>query len=441
MAVVESGYDTTGSDRGSAARVHVYQLIGSDWTYQAILNVPFAHSAVFDENMLLVGTGNPAASQTAGLPGVNPYRITRNGSNVATFTAQTQLSPVSTAYGYKPIARVTRMQDRLVVGWAGDPSRNGGRGLVSVWKKNAAGTGWISPPAQEFTATGLDRYDRFGFAVAGDGAVLAVGAPRDDTAAPQAGRVYVYTWNGTAYTQPQIINSPVAQAEAGFGSSLAMKGNMMLIGAPGVTVANAPHVGAVYLYAKTAGSWQFARTMQRPASSLAEFGVEVAIGDTWLAAGSRFSSASANIASRVAFELAYPISDWYAANGLTGAFASPTADLDFDGLQNLIEYACGTNPNVSDLRFFAPGQTSGLPLVLPDAGNTDGSLLVTYLRPAGDSLLTAAVEAGPSPAAMLPVAVEPVSSSTEGTMLIATVRVRPPPGAAQFFVRVRYSYP
>lgn len=371
-AVVESGYDTTNSDRGSGARVHVYQLVAGSWISRAILSVPFAHSAVFDENMLIVGTGNPAANQASGLPGVNPYLITRNGANVPAFTAQTQLTPVSTAYGYKPISRVTRVQDRLVVGWAGDPSRNGGQGLVSVWKKNAAGTGWNSAPEQEFTATGVDRYDRFGFAVAGEGSILAVGAPRDDTVAPQAGRIYLYAWNGTAYTQTQIIESPAVQAEVGFGSSVAMKGNKMLVGAPGVIVANTPQVGAVYLYAFTGGSWQFVRTMQRPSASLSEFGVEVAIGDDWLVAGSRLGSTGANITARVALESVNSIFDWYASNGLTGPAASPTADLDFDGLPNFVEYACGMNPSVSDRHTLAPGQTSGLPLVVPDAANTDG---------------------------------------------------------------------
>ena len=440
LAIVESGYDTSNYDRGSGARVHIYQLVADSWVARSILSVPFAHSAVFDENMLLVGTGNPAPNQAAGLPGVNPYLITRDLSNVPTFTPQPQLSPFNTAYGYKPIARVARMQDRLVAGWAGDPSRTGGQGLVSVWKKNAAGNGWSSSPAQEITGTGVNRYDRFGFAVAGEGTVLAVGAPRDDTGAPQAGRVYLYSWNGTRYNQTQIINSPLVQAEAGFGSALAMKGNYLLIGMPGATVGTTPHSGAVYLYVNTGGSWQFVRTMQRPVSSLAEFGIEVAIGDTWLAAGSRFSSASAAITSRIAFELIYPISDWYAGNGLAGASAVPTADLDFDGLVNLLEYACGTNPNVSDLRFFAPGQTSGLPLVVADSANPGGSLVVTYLRPLADASLFATVEAGASPDILLPVAVEPVSSVNEGGMVIATVRVRPPPGATQFFVRVRYGY-
>jgi hypothetical protein len=203
---------------------------------------------------------------------------------------------------YKPNARHTRTEHRLNAGGAGDPRRNGGRGLVSVWQKNAAGSDWLLSPTQEFTSAEEDRYDQFGFAVAAHDAVLAVGAPRDDAGAPQAGAVYLYQWNGNAYVRTQIITSPVTQAEAGFGSALAMKGNKLLIGAPGVAIAGTPHAGAVYLYQHNGTTWQLLRQLQRPAASQAEFGIEVAIGDRWLAAGSRFSSASASLTARIALE-------------------------------------------------------------------------------------------------------------------------------------------
>jgi hypothetical protein len=302
MAVVESGYDLGKKDRGGAARVHVYQLVGDKWVGRAVLTVPYAHSAVFDENMLLVGTGNPAVNQATGTPGVNSYLVTRDAQNAATLTYQTQLRPISTRYGYKPIARVTRGENRLIVGWAGDPSRNGGRGLVSVWQKNAAGTDWIASPAQEFTATGKDRHDRFGFSVAARDTTLAVGAPRDDTIAPQAGAVYLYEWNGGSYVQTQTLTSPATQAEAGFGSALAIAGNHLLVGAPGVSVARTPHAGAVYLYGYSGGRWRLIRELQRPAASLAEFGIEVAIGERWFAAGSRFSNSGGPITERITFD-------------------------------------------------------------------------------------------------------------------------------------------
>jgi FG-GAP repeat len=444
LAVVESGYDTTNSDRGSAARVHVYQLVEGIWVGRAILSVPFAHSAVFDENMLLVGTGNPAANQASGLPGVNPYLITRDAQEVPTFTAQAQLRPTFTDYGYKPIARVLRVEDRLVAGFAGDPSRSGGGGLVVVWKKAASGTAWTSGLVQQitpFNTTGVSRRDRFGFAVAGEGTSLAVGAPRDDTTASEAGRVHLYNWNGAGYVQTQIINSPVAQAEAGFGASLAMKGNKLLIGSPGLAVSNVPHVGGVYLYMLNGGTWQFVRRMQRPSGSLADFGVEVAIGDEWLAAGSSHSSAGTDITSRIAFEPANLITHWSMKNGLQGPAADPAADADLDGTPNFLEYACGLNPISNDSKIYRDGGASGLPLITPTSTPADSFLFVTYLKPVADPLLIASVEAGTALHAMSAARTEPISSVTRNGMIITKVRIGRAPGTKAYFARVRYSYP
>jgi hypothetical protein len=408
-----------------------------------VLSLPFAHSATFDENMLLVATGNPAANQAAGQPGIQPYLITRNGQTL-TFTAQSQLLAVSPSYGYKAVGRVARAQDRLIGGWAGDASRLGGQGLVSVWKKNAAGTGWVATPAQEFTASGaapgVNRFDRFGFALATEGTVLVVGAPRDDTAAPQAGKIYLYSWNGTTYVKTQEIVSPDAENEAGFGSALAMKGNKMLVGAPGVTQGTTLQAGAVYVYARRGGTWEFVRKLRRPADSLSGFGIEVAMNDTWLAAASRVSNPNSNLNARVSLESVAGIYDWHVANTLPWPPASLLADEDADGVTNLVEYACNLNPHLNDHSFYADGGGSGLPLVALDQASHDGSLLVSYLRPLADSLLAASVETGSQLSALSPATVEPVASSTAGTILVTTVRVRPSPGATKFFARVRYSY-
>ncbi len=442
MAIVEAGNDTTNRDRGSSALVHTFQLVNGSWVARAVLSVPFAHSALFDENMLLVGTGNPAANQAAGLPGVNPYLITRDAQNVPVFTGQTQLVPVSTNYGYKPVTRVVRAQDRLIVGFAGDPSRNGSRGMVSVWKKAANGLSWNTTPVHEFRASPSpsDRFDRFGYAVAADGLLLAVGAPRDDTVAKQGGRVFLYQWTGTSYALTHSINPAVANDELAFGTSLALKGNKLLVGAPGQTIGDIPLVGSASLYRYTGTAVTFERTIARPSGSLAEFGFKVAIGDNWLAVGSRVSSPGP-LTSRIALESVSSVSDWFLTYGLSNTPASLAADGDSDGVTNLIEYASGLLPGVTSVQTYTPGASSGLPLVVPDPAATDGSMLVTYLRPTADSLLVATVEAGTSPGSLTAASVEPVQSITLGGMLITTVRVRPPVNSTAFFARVRYSYP
>lgn len=430
MAVVEAGYDNTPSDRGSAARVHVYQLVEDAWISRAILSVPFAHSAVLDGTTLFVGATIRA----------HRYLISRDEQNVVTLTAQSSLSALIGAGGpYEPVGRVARAQNRTILGIAGDPSRDGGTGIFTYWRDEEPNS----------SSSGVTVKGRFGFAIAADGERLAVGAPRNDVAASQAGKVELYRWNGSfSYQAVQTIISPFAETDAGFGSAIAMKGNKMLIGAPGVTRNNVPRAGAVYLYGHNGESWVFLREIPRPAGSIAEFGIEVAIGDDWYAAGSRFSQNSANLADRIAFDSVYTpnlhptLVQWYTDRGLVSPNDTFDADPDSDGIANITEYACGLNPTASDRRTYAAGDTSGLPLIVKDPAATDGTLLVSYLRPANDPLLGALIEAGPAPDQLKPVLNAPtVSTETIGNLVRTTKRVKPPAGTSNYFARVRYGYP
>src|SRR4030095_13222873 len=106
---------------------------------RALLSIPFAHTVAIEGDLLLVGTGNPAANQAAGVPGVNPYRISRSpGSGAVSLVALAQLGPSSSGYGYKPVARIAASGGSgalLVAGFAGDPSRDGSPGIVSVYRR------------------------------------------------------------------------------------------------------------------------------------------------------------------------------------------------------------------------------------------------------------------------------------------------------------------
>ncbi len=74
---------------------------------------------------------------------------------------------------------------------------------------------------------------------------------------------------------------------------------------------------------------------------------------------------------------AVTFSSWAAANNLTGANATATADPDLDGLSNFAEYAFARNPNASD----------NTALTTPTIVQTGGQnyLAFTFVRPAGAS--------------------------------------------------------
>lgn len=132
--MVEAGHDLSRKDRGTDAKVHVWQFWNGAWTPHSTLVVPFAQNVSFHNDLLVIGTANPSADQQSGRPGVIPYSITRDAAGGLTLLPQPQVMPTSTAYGYKALARVALVADLLIAGFSGDPSR-GATGLVSVFRK------------------------------------------------------------------------------------------------------------------------------------------------------------------------------------------------------------------------------------------------------------------------------------------------------------------
>lgn len=259
LGVVEAGYDLTKYDRGSAARVHLYQRVSGGWFSRSILSIPFAHSVAVGTDIVVVGSANPASNQFAGTPSLYRYTVSRPANNGAIdipVASKLSLVPVVNNWGYKPTARCAMNDSYILGGFSGDVSRNGGVGMISLWNRAAVTTATTTAPApvQEISTV---LPDRFGFSIAISSQFVAVGAPRDDTAAKQAGAVYIYEI--TTAAQPLVLRQkllcPVNQDEAAFGSSIALRGDTLLVGAPGVDAAGVAGRGSVYIYRNINGNW------------------------------------------------------------------------------------------------------------------------------------------------------------------------------------------
>jgi hypothetical protein len=247
MAVLEAGHDPTGTHRGAAARVHLYESTLEGWQPRQILTNDHAHSFLLKSNVLWVGASRM----------LHRYSIEQGANGIAATLVETVSSSVPSAM-YQPTARVAGDDQRVAFGNAGDFSRTGGPGQVNVYERDDAVWRRISilrqtePPLPE----GLTYHpDGFGFAVALAGDWLAVGAPRDDTAAWQAGAVYLYQRSVVgitiSYVMRQKIVAPVSQQDAGFGSSIAFDGEYLVIGCPGYDSEASRREGRVYVYRLT----------------------------------------------------------------------------------------------------------------------------------------------------------------------------------------------
>lgn len=140
-----------------------------------------------------------------------------------------------------------------------------------VWAQAAK----LTPPTLQTAAW-------FGLRVAVRGDILLVAAPGLDTRVVSAGAVYVYERipaQGWALTATLL--APLEQANAQFGSDVAIDGERLLISARGDTNERGIQTGAAYVYERVAGAWTSTAKLVAPDGQLFDtFGRSVALQGT-----------------------------------------------------------------------------------------------------------------------------------------------------------------
>ncbi len=123
---------------------------------------------------------------------------------------------------------------------AGDRYRCGAR-----LHRNSAGT-WVE--SGSFPGSDVKLNDGFGSSLAVDGSLVAVGAPTGDV----GGVVYVFEKKGTGWVQVARLSAPDAKKDDDFGRVVTLKGGMLAIGAPSRDSTR----GAIYVSNRNAkGGW------------------------------------------------------------------------------------------------------------------------------------------------------------------------------------------
>jgi len=106
---------------------------------------------------------------------------------------------------------------------------------------------WTWTQRQKIQASDAQTDDSFGSSVAVDGDTLVVGAWIEDTVAASAGAAYIFTRSGTTWTQQSKIQASDVEASDFFGYSVAISGDTVVVGANGEdTVATG--AGAAYIF-------------------------------------------------------------------------------------------------------------------------------------------------------------------------------------------------
>jgi len=156
-------------------------------------------------------------------------------------------------------------------------------------------------------ASNTDSDDNFGYSVALSGDTLAVGATgeasnatgingdQSNTSQPNAGAVYVFTRNGTVWTQQAYVKASNTDSDDNFGYSVALSGDTLAVGATGEASDgisqfnnNLSGAGAAYVFIRNGTAWTqqaYVKASNPPPASDDNFGWSVALLDDTLVVG------------------------------------------------------------------------------------------------------------------------------------------------------------
>ncbi len=178
----------------------------------------------------------------------------------------------------------------MIVGAATETSA---RGAAYVYVRN--GGSWtlqqrLVPPDEAGIAM------RFGQGVALSGNTVVVGANQARNGGASAiGAAYVFVRSGTTWAPQAKLVASDAASNAGFGASVGIDGNVVVVGAATMNRPSAPQAGAAYVFRRTGTAWTQEQILAAPdAAGGDQFGVSVDISGSTVCVGSFLDDVGGN---------------------------------------------------------------------------------------------------------------------------------------------------
>jgi hypothetical protein len=145
-----------------------------------------------------------------------------------------------------------------------------------------------------------EAYENFGGAVAIYGDTLVIGAKNDNTAAADAGSVYVYIKVNNTWELQQTINNPSPVLEDYFGSSVDIHKDTIIIGSYGDDTGGTNRVGAAFIYTRSGTTWTLQQEINNPTPvDIDHFSNSVSLYEDTVAIGALFEDTGASAAGSV----------------------------------------------------------------------------------------------------------------------------------------------
>ena len=137
--------------------------------------------------------------------------------------------------------------NRIAIGAPGNDGTGQTAGHVRVYDRS--GSTWVQV-GSDIDGEAADDYSGRSVALSADGTHLAVGAPKNDGADPDAGQVRVFQWTGAEWTGVgDDLDGDQSNGQAGSSVALSEDGSRVAIGSPGTGA------GRVQVFQWTGAAW------------------------------------------------------------------------------------------------------------------------------------------------------------------------------------------
>lgn len=275
-AVVGAPYDDdAGEDVGA---VYVFDFNGSIWNQTAKVTLSNADRELFGSAVAIDGDRLLISAEEDGTAA--PF----NGDTVYVFefdgSSWNQTDEISSPgqrgdeFGHA----IALEGDRAVIA---APEILSDTAIVYVYEK--VGGQWVV--TQQLEPSDGPAGTEFGFDVDLDGNMIIVGVRRTSFATDETGRAYIFEFDGNSWTETARLQSTLPREGDDFGLSVAIEGDVALVGAPSADGSGL--VGLAFVFEKIDGTWELAGRLRSNPSSFNQFGYSVAIDNGLLLVGAR----------------------------------------------------------------------------------------------------------------------------------------------------------
>ena len=295
------------------------------WSQQAKLTASDA-AASDDFGASVAVSGDTAAvgapfDDDAGSSSGSAYVFVRG----STWSQQAKLTASDAAVSDRFGKSIAVSGDTAAVGAPFDDDAGSSSGSAYVFVRS--GSTWSQQA--KLTADDGAAFDEFGASVAVSGNTAVVGAPFDDDAGNSSGSAYVFVRSGSTWIQQAKLTASDAAASDRFGTSIALSGDTVVVGANRADPEGKTNAGAAYVFVRSGSTWgQQAKLTAGDGAAFDRFGRSVAISGDTVVAGANRADLGATTDAGAAYVFVRSDSTWTQQAKLT---ASDVEDYDLFG--------------------------------------------------------------------------------------------------------------